>query len=140
MNRPSSIIYHPSPGSRYPESGTQAALYSSRECSTNHPFFCKTNPIFQRKKLMQDVYLQRLIKNARPPAEQKQTQFKPNSNPIKPNNESKIRGAKPIQTQFITHLPMSSVSFYYLDSGTHLDLTLINRYNIMFNEYLSEMR
>jgi hypothetical protein len=32
-------------------------------------------------------------------SQKKQTQFKPNSNPIKANNESEIRGAKPIQTQ-----------------------------------------
>jgi len=31
----------------------------------------------------------------------KQTQFKPNSNPIKANFRPKIRVAKPIQTQFL---------------------------------------
>jgi len=48
---------------------------------------------------MEDVYLQRLTENSRLPEESKQTQFKPNSKPNKPNNESKIKGAKPIQTQ-----------------------------------------
>jgi len=50
--------------------------------------------------MMQGVYLQRITKKARPPAEQKQTQFKPNTNPIKPNFGLKIRGANPIQSQF----------------------------------------
>jgi hypothetical protein len=50
-------------------------------------FFCKTNPIFPSF----------LPKNN--DSTKKQTQFKANSKPNKPNNESKIRVAKPIQTQ-----------------------------------------
>jgi len=50
---------------------------------------------------MQSIYSQRIIEKSRLKVKSKQTQFKANTNPIKPNNESKIRGAKPIQTQFV---------------------------------------
>ena len=59
------------------------SLYRCRENSTNPPFFTKQTqffPVFHSKmKILQ--------KN------------KPNQSQYKPNNESKIKGAKPIQTQ-----------------------------------------
>jgi len=45
-------------------------LYKCRENSTNHPFLCKTNPIFPGFSPENDDFTK------------KQTQFKPNSNPI----------------------------------------------------------
>jgi len=68
---------------------------------------------------MQNVYLQRITEKSRPPAESKQTQFKPNSNPIqsqtKPIMNQKLgyqSQFKPKQTQFskdaksVIHSPM----------------------------------
>ena len=68
----------------------QVALYICRECSTNQPFFCKTNPISPFFHLKMKISL----KN------------KPNTNPIKANSNpilAQYQGwqsqTKPIQTQ-----------------------------------------
>ncbi len=47
-----------------------------------------SNPIYQRVKLMQSVYLQRIMKKMRLRAMKKQSQYKPNSR--KPKNEIKL--------------------------------------------------
>jgi len=64
---------------------TNFPLYICREPSTNHPFLCKTNPISSKGKLMQTQYLQRITKISCSIRAKKQSQYKPNSNPIKPN-------------------------------------------------------
>ena len=63
-------------------------LYSSRECSTNPPFFMQNKPNFRPSRPENDDFTK------------KQTQFKANTNPNKANFGPKTRGAKPIQTQF----------------------------------------
>ena len=82
---------------------------------------------------MQNIYLQGFTEKSRPPAEQKQTQFKANTNPIQTQFWAK-------QTQFSSIFYRLSSFIYRPHSAIHLDLTLINHYNTMFNEYLSKMR
>jgi hypothetical protein len=58
-------------------------LYNCKECSTNHPFLCKTNPNSKITELTQSLSMKQLTKNSMPSAtpktNPKRTQTNPNS-------------------------------------------------------------
>jgi len=94
-------------------SKTLRFLYICRESSTNHPFFCKTNPIFTRPKTNLTPYNKRIYENFMPLRTMKN---KPKTNPISENPKMNLTPYKkrdyvkymtfgpqktnPIQTQF----------------------------------------
>jgi len=63
-------------------SKTLRFLYICRESSTNHPFFCKTNPIFTRPKTNLTPYNKRIYENFMPIRTMKN---EPKTNPIPEN-------------------------------------------------------
>ena len=99
-NRPSSIIYRPSSGTRNPELDKRVEiLYSCRENFTNQPFYAKQTQ-FWKSQNWPKLFFDKQIRDKWTFGD---SENKPNSNPNKANNKqlSTINNEnKAKQTQF----------------------------------------
>jgi hypothetical protein len=114
-------------------------LYTCRETSTNHPFLCKTNPIFPGFSPKNND------------STKKQTQFKAKANPNQnlssigayllfcrgANNEPKIRRAKPKQTQPALSSVEGSNPKIYLEQNSMRKHTGSKQYSLDYSGILN---